>query len=178
MESIVLLPDFDMSEEEVRKLVADSYASGEDLNIEVPIEGQLYFTDTDFLASQFLHAAYIGQTLAGACAQFECEAPSSIDAHESVEFYVVPKDVDAFMEKFWEVAVGFMSEELLEHFGYSDISAAESRGEGWDLLEKPELATHTLDLVEHAQAILDILEEDEEEEDEDEDEEDDDKEED
>jgi hypothetical protein len=174
METIVLLPDFDMSQDDVRKLAAESQASGEPLNIEIPIAGMLYHTDSEELATQFLYAAYIGQMIGDTCSEFECETPSSLDAHESVEFYVVPKDVEAFVTKLWDAIPGFMSEELQEQYGYDEMHAAEVMAEGWDYLEKPESATYTSDLVEHASQILEIGgygdEEDDEEDEEDEEE--------
>ena len=80
MDSVVLLPDFDLSQDEVRSLVAKAYATNEELSVEVPIAGRLYHTDTGYLVEQFLYAAYIGQTIAEACQEFECVVPSSIDA--------------------------------------------------------------------------------------------------
>ena len=172
MDSIILLPGFDMSQDEVRGLATKSYSSGEQLNIEIPIAGQLYFTDSEELAAQFLYAAYIGQKIGEVCSEFECEAPSSIDAHESVEFYLVPKDVEEFVTKLWEVIPGFMSENLLEQYEYDELHAAEVRAEGWEFLEKPGTATYTDDLVEHAKEIIAVGEEEDEEEEDEEDEED------
>ena len=145
-----------MSQDSVRKLAAESHVSGEPLNIEIPIAGMLYHTDSEDLAAQFLYAAYIGQMIGDTCSEFECEAPSSLDAHESVEFYLVPKDVEAFVIKLWDAIPGFMSEELQEQYGYDEMSAVEASAEGWEYLEKPELATYTNDLVEHARQILEV----------------------
>jgi hypothetical protein len=154
MQHITLLPDFDTSEEEIRRIVAESYASGEKITVEVPIAGRLYLTDTGYLVEQFLYAAYIGQSIAEVCKEFECKVPSAIDAHETVEFIVLPKDVDEFVEKLWDVIPGFMSEGLLEQTGHDEMSVADIWEAGSDFLDNPKSAPHVRKLVEHARAIL------------------------
>jgi hypothetical protein len=151
---IVLLPDFDTPREEVQRTVAVAHASGKELAIEFKIAGQFSLTDTQRLAEQFLYAAYIGESIATACAKFECMAPSSIQAHESVEFYVIIKDVDAFMIKLWDTIPGLMTGELQEQAGLNEEWAAQCWGEAWDLLDSPEQAPHTHMLIEHAQEML------------------------
>jgi hypothetical protein len=153
MLSLVLVSGFDAPKEEVKKLVTESHATSEPLNIEVPIDGRLYFRDSYDLAGQFLHAAYFGQSIADACSKFECITPSSIAAHESVEFKVIPKNIDEFVKAFWDAAIGYMDDDLLEREGIWDVHAAEAREMGWDYLKKPKLAPHVRSLVEHARQV-------------------------
>ena len=162
-----MLPEFNTPQDEVREAVAASYASGEELCIYFVIAGQFGLTDTQRLAEQFLYAASIGEAIAGACSKFECEAPSSIQAHKSVEFHVVPNDVDAFMAQLWDSITALKSEELLAQNGHNEEWNSEwvneCWGAGWDLLDSPEQAPHTSSLIEHAQAMLQAAGYDEEE---------------
>ena len=158
MDDLILLPDFSIPRDKVRELVAASHISGKELCIYFVIAGQLGLTDTRRLAEQFLYAAYIGESIAGACSEFRCEAPSSIWAHESVEFHLVPRDVDTFMEQLWNSITALKSEELLAQSGHDEEWNSEwvneCWGAGWDLLDSPEEAPHTVSLIEHAQEML------------------------
>jgi hypothetical protein len=121
--------------------------------------GQFGLTDTQRLAEQFLYAAYIGESIAPACARFKCEAPSSIHAHESVMFYVLPMHADDFTTRLWDSITALKSEELLAQSGHDEEWnmewANECWGAGWDLLDSnPEEVPQTHILIGHAQAML------------------------
>lgn len=167
MDTIELTSEFDTPREEIFKLATHALKSGEALIIDIPIEGELFSTDSEELSSEFLYAAYIGETIAGACSSFECEADFG-----SVEFSVVPSDAEQFTSLFWDSITGFLSESLLEEEGIDEISAAESRGMGDDLIDSPEMVRYTQKVVDLAREVLDMREDDEDDEDEGEDDED------
>jgi hypothetical protein len=155
---IVLLPDFSTPRDEVQQAVQAAHAVGREIAIEFKIAGQFGLTDTRRLAEQFLYAAYIGEAIAKACTKFECEAPSSIQAHESVEFHVVPRDVEEFMTQLWDSIPALMSEELLAQNGYNEDENLEITNEcwgaSWDLIGSPRDTPNTTKLADHAEAML------------------------
>lgn len=154
MKQIILLPNFNLTKEHVLQLAVDSKLKEERIDLCIPIIGELYFTDSQELASQFLTIAYIGQNIYSACAEIESYLPSSIEAHESAGFELIPKDPNFFVEKLWEVLPPFMSDELKEEFSIDDIAAAEVGSEGWGLLDLPESNVFFPEIVEHAKEIL------------------------
>ena len=156
MDTIELTSEFDTPREEILKLATHALKSGEVLIIDIPIEGELFFTDSEELSSEFLYAAYIGESIAGACSSFECEADFG-----SVEFSVIPADAEEFTSSLWDSITGFLSESLLEEEGMDEISAAESRGMGEGLIDSPELVRHTQKVIDLAREVLDMSEDDE-----------------
>jgi hypothetical protein len=158
MTSIELIADFETTRDELLKLASSALETGKALHIEIPIEGELYYTDSEELALEFLYAAYIGETIAAACSSFKCTADYGL-----IEFFALPIDAEKFTSLLWDSIAGFMSEELLDEEGIDDIHVAEIRTMGEDLIDSPELVKYTGEAVELAREVLAMREEEDEE---------------
>lgn len=166
MLEIILNQEFTPDRNELERIALESQQTGEQLDLEIPIYGQLYFTDNKELAHQFLMAAHVGQSIYDACTEIECYVPSSLDAHESAGFLLVPKDANQFVDALLETVAFYLADP--EDDGTDSFQAS---CEAQDLLDEPDSKLRFPELVQHAKDIMALFEDDESDEDESDDEE-------
>lgn len=127
MAYLTLIPgEFTMSREAVTELLKQELAEeNPTVEVEIPIAGRLYFTETEELIAQFELAAHVGNNLAQACEERGTCEFGDIDAHESVVFTFPLINAGAFVDKLWEVIPLFLEEDLRQEEGFDDDAGSE-----------------------------------------------------
>ena len=153
---IILLPGFNLSRQEVTDIATKSLTTQEPLDLCIPIAGQLYFTDSYELAMQFYRVAHIGEQLSAVCTQIDSYLPASINDHDNAGFELIPRDVNAFVDKLWSVIIPFMAEELRNQEDIDDLSVFEAGVRLEDWIEYLPASVSFPEVIQFAEEIMKV----------------------